>query len=341
MLQSILARSSPPTCHLLGVLAIIGLVGALPAQRPASVGRVTAAADFVKEPGGVVLARLASGTRLAMGTIRGSSQEVTLDGWIPASALRADRRDGFDLAVNLAAGAPIRAGADSGATLGSARVGALFTKVGERKGWVHVRRTGWVARNLLAAANTATTPTRAPTAKPDSAARSGAVDSLGWATIPGGTSLAAQPGGPPVGSLESPLRGEVIEQRGGWAKVRLEAWVRSGALGSAPPPDRITAEEVRSQPERFIGQTVEWTLQVLAVQKADELRPELPLGQPYVLTRGPLPETGFVYLVVEGAEVERFRALEPLAEVRVRATVRAGKTRFLPTPVLDFLRRLD
>lgn len=290
----------------------------------------------------MVLARLAPGSRLAAGAVRGTWQEVTLEGWLPSSSLRPDTREGFDLAVSLAAGAPIRASAGGGATLGSARVGALFTRVATSSGWVHVRRTGWVARNALGDldASAAAAATAKP-ARPDSTVRASPLDSAGWVAIPGGTTLSAQPGGSLLGSIETSSRGEVLERRDGWAKVRLEAWVREAALGGAPPPDRITAEDVRSNPERFIGQTVEWTLQVLAVQKADELRPELPLGQPYVLTRGPLPETGFVYLVVSGAEVERFRALEPLAEVRVRATVRAGKTRFLPTPVLDFVRRLD
>jgi hypothetical protein len=33
--------------------------------------------------------------------------------------------------------------------------------------------------------------------------------------------------------------------------------------------------------------------------------------------------------------------MEPLAKVRIRATIRAGRSRFLPTPVLTFVRRLD
>ena len=77
------------------------------------------------------------------------------------------------------------------------------------------------------------------------------------------------------------------------------------------------------------------------IQKADELRPELPPGQPYVLARGPIPETGFVYLIVSAKEAEQFRAMEPLAKLRIRATIRAGRSRFLPTPVLTFVRRLD
>ena len=55
----------------------------------------------------------------------------------------------------------------------------------------------------------------------------------------------------------------------------------------------------------------------------------------------PDTETGFVYLAVPAAEAAAFRAMEPLSEVRVRATIRAGRSRFLPTPVLDLVRRLD
>jgi hypothetical protein len=48
-----------------------------------------------------------------------------------------------------------------------------------------------------------------------------------------------------------------------------------------------------------------------------------------------------VYLAVPASQAAAFRAMEPLAEIRVRATIRAGRSRFLPTPVLDFVRRLD
>ena len=123
--------------------------------------------------------------------------------------------------------------------------------------------------------------------------------------------------------------------------MRIDGWVREGSLGEAPPPGSITAADIRSQPDRYIGQTVEWTLQVIAVEKADELRPELPTGQPYVLARGPLPESGFVYMVITTDQEDIFRGLDPLSKIRVRATVRAGRSKYLPVPVLTFVRRLD
>ena len=103
----------------------------------------------------------------------------------------------------------------------------------------------------------------------------------------------------------------------------------------------ITAAEIRAAPEKYVGQTVEWTIQVLGIQKADDLRPELPAGQPYLLARGPLPETGFVYVAITNEDADVFRRLQPLAQIKIRATIRAGRSRFLPTPVLNFVRRLD
>jgi hypothetical protein len=73
------------------------------------------------------------------------------------------------------------------------------------------------------------------------------------------------------------------------------------------------------------------------VQVADELRPEMSPGQPYLLTRGPLPEAGFVYVTVPRAEVAHFKALPPLAELLVRVTIKAPRTRFLATPVVEYV----
>ena len=159
--------------------------------------------------------------------------------------------------------------------------------------------------------------------------------------LAGGTSFASVSGGASVGVFEAPVKAEVLDRHNGWARVRIDGWVRESSLGEAPPPGSITAADIRSQPERDVGQTVEWTLQVIAVQKADELRPELPTGQPYVLARGPLPESGFVYMVIPLDQEATFRGLQPLTKVRVRATVRAGRSKYLEIPVLTFVRRLD
>ena len=296
--------------------------------------RTVAEADFVKEPGGTVLARVARDATLLPGTARGTWQEATIEGWVAANALRDDNREGFDVAVSLSAGAPVRTGPAAGAVIATARAGALFKRLETRSGWVRVRRTGWLTAAALPAASS--TPP---------AAGQQAVPAAGAPTKPtsinAGATISASPRAAPVATVETPLRVDIIERREGWTRVRIDGWVRDDALSDAPAANQISGADVRDNPERHVGQPVDWTLQILAVQQADELRPELPPGQPYVLARGPLPETGFVYLVVRVDEVAMFRNLEPLAKVRVRATIRSGRTRFLPTPVLNFVRRLD
>ncbi|MBA2291982.1 MAG: hypothetical protein H0W15_05930 [Gemmatimonadales bacterium] len=308
----------------------------LQAQQPAR--RTIAPADLVKDPGGTVLARIAKDATLSTAGIRGTWQEATLEGWISEPALRDDIREGFDVAVNISAGTAVRTGPGTGATIAMARAGALFKELEKRGGWVKVRRTGWVVTSALAAGQ-AVAPAPSPVAA-GSATTPGTTAGAAT-TLSAGSMLSTTPRGAAVGTIESPLRVEVVERREGWTRIRIDAWTRDASLSDLAPVNQVSGADVRENPERYVGQPVEWTLQVLAVQQADELRPELPPGQPYILARGPLPETGFVYLVVRADEVERFRNLEPLARIRVRATVRSGRTRFLPTPVLNFVRRLD
>ena len=100
----------------------------------------------------------------------------------------------------------------------------------------------------------------------------------------------------------------------------------------------MTAAEVRAEPARFVGQTLEWRLQVIAVKTADELRSEMPPGQPYLLTRGPLPEPGFVYVIIPSAQAAAFQALAAAAGSWCSAsTIRAARTRFLTTPVAELV----
>jgi len=71
--------------------------------------------------------------------------------------------------------------------------------------------------------------------------------------------------------------------------------------------------------------------------KADELRPEMPPGAAYLLARGPLPERGFVYVVVPDAKRSLVASLTPLSVIHVTARERAGRTRYLGNPVVDLL----
>ncbi|MBL0179421.1 MAG: hypothetical protein IPP98_09900 [Gemmatimonadetes bacterium] len=314
------------------------------AAQASGAARIGTETEFQKEPNGAVLGRVMVGTTVTTLGTKGNWSEVRFDGWIAAKALRDDRRDGYDVAVALSAGSTLRGAAGNGATVATVRAGALLKRLETKGEWVRVQRSAWLLQSALKAADSkvaVTPPAAAATPAPALVPKVDSSGKPGVTTLSAAATLSATSGGAPVATLEAPIPVTVLERKGGWAKVQLEGWVREGSLGEGLGGTGPSAADIRANPDRYLGQTVEWTIQILSIQKADELRPELPPGQPYVLARGPIPETGFVYLVVSAKDAEQFRAMEPLAKLRIRATIRAGRSRFLPTPVLTFVRRLD
>jgi hypothetical protein len=311
---------------------------------------------FYQEPSGRRLARLARGAIVGGGVTRGEWMQVTLEGWIFATSVGPSPRPEFDLAVTRAPEENLRSSA-GGALVAKLAEGFGLKKVGQDDRWVHVTRDGWVQTSALApiadlsATRTVTdsdslssqgglTPGRRPEGSP--LGRPG-VDST--PTPPRQqsarpTTLYRAPDGPEAGTVtaETPLR--VLGRTGDWARVQIEGWVRATELQAAPPGVQIgvSAAELRAEPQRYAGQVLRWTLQYIAVQKADDLRPDIPAGATYVLARGPLPERGFVYVIIpDGRLLTSIQALAPLATIQVTARVRQGRSRYLGNPVVDLI----
>lgn len=314
--------------------------------------RVSSETSFRKTATGVVLGTLAKGFDLTARRSSGGWVEFRLEGWIFTSSTARVDREGFDLSVknreNLRA-------APNGDLLARVNAGALLDRQEERGAWTRVQRDVWVQRSALQTpTRTVATPRPAPrdtarTTRRDTARTppAGVGAGISGPVAPGNmlqaastTALQATPEGPAIGSLQPGASARVLSRSGGWVRVQVEAWVKeedtrasvdSGALKG------VTAAEVRANPGRYVGKAVDWRLQFLAVQKADELRPEIPEGRYYLLTRGPLPESGFVYVIIPQDQVDRFRALTPLQEVAVRGTIKAATSRYLPNPVLELI----
>ena len=360
-------QSSPPRTRLPACLtASLALLVALSAPGEAQQRRAVGATSIHAAPSGVVLARLPDRATLTTGTTRGGWREVTLDGWVATSLLRADRRNGFDVSVT---GSDVRLRATpDGAEIALLEKGMLLDRVATRGRWTHVRRKAWVRSSAIATApastaarSTRSTPAPTPDSarttaardtQPDSAAAYRPMQAQGPApaapvSAPGAdaeimeaaraASLHAVPEGPRSGSFVPGTPVTIVGRAGEWVRVRAEGWVRESELKPATggPLVGVTAAEVRANPERYVGQIVEWRLQYVSTAVADELRPEMPPGQPYILARGPLPEPGFVYLMVTPEELAQISAFPALTELTVRATVRAARTRFLATPVIQ------
>jgi hypothetical protein len=287
-------------------------------------------ARLAKLPNGQVLGTLASGSQVATGRTDGESIEVTLDGWVISSSLGQTNRDGFNLVITQTPAENIRQ-APNGAILARLSTGVLLNKVEEQRGWTHVRRTAWA-------------PRRAFSTLPASPVPSPAVSSSGplpmdHALVAHSTPLSVTAGGPGVGALDSGAVVRVLARSGDYARVALEGWVKESDLQTATEGVLVgvTQAEVRAEPSRFLGKVVEWRVQFIAIQTADALRPELPNGQSYLLTRGPLPEPGFVYVIVKPDQLESFRAVASLQELVIRATIKAPTSKYLPTPVVELI----
>lgn len=307
--------------------------------------RLQTSTDLHRAPDGTPLVSLPAGAPIEAGQAEGDWRPATVEGWIYRPSTSPTKRDGFDLIVTSTEGENLRR-APNGPIVGRAREGTLLERVGESGKWFRVRRDGWVPRNAVPsrqAADTARRRTggaaarRAPAAvtgpPPAASAGTEGVETLretGLSRMPDSASVATLPAGTPA---------RVLGRSGEWVRVQVEGWVRESDVKPAEAGvlAGISAAEVRAAPERFVGQTLDWRLQIIAVQVADELRPEMASGQPYLLTRGPLPEPGFVYVMIPPTRIAEFRALPALHEMTLRVTLKAARTRYLDTPVAELV----
>jgi len=323
----------------------------LPPQAPPVPLRVKNDGEwFYQTPDGKRLARLSRGAVVIGGEARGDWQQVTIDGWIFGGSVGPTAREGYDLSVTHAPDENLRAAPlGTGPQVARLTRGFLLNRTGESGRWVHVRRDGWLKRDALevvsggqgvaaAAPDSGDRADSAAASAPSSPAAGGPLDPA--RALPARrTTLYRAPDGPVAGALapETPLR--VLGRSGEWSRVQFEGWVKTADLAVAPPGVLVgvSAAELRADPQRYVGQVVKWTLQVIALQTADDLRPDLPDGTTYLLARGPLPERGFVYVVVASGKKAQVAALAPLATIDVTARVRVGRSRFIGNPVVELL----
>lgn len=322
--------------------ALLLVSGPLPAQTRTT---IRAAAPVHAAPDGARVGTLQPGAGITLGATRGAWREVELGGWIWSASTGPASRPGFDLAVTASEGEILRTAPD-GDPVARLLIGTQLSRLEKKGGWTRVRRTAWVPTSALAppaAVPPAPTPGKqVETARPIPVAPSqaekpplAAPDTLERVAIRKGAELAVGPGSPVIGASPEQVPAWVTARSGNWVRVRTELWVRGEDVQPLADSSAITLDRLRADPDKFVGQPVAWRLQFLSLQVADELRPELPAGQPYVLARGPLPEAGFVYLIVTAEQAARFRQMNPLDEFTASAVIRAPRTRYLPTPVLE------
>lgn len=338
MTQSSRPLRAQPACFVFALWAAMALPASASAQARY---RTTRDENFRQQPGpdARLLGTVLEGAELAAGELRDGWLEVTLEGWIWAGSVGPTTRDGHHLIVSARRGENLRAN-PNGRVIARLANGFLLDEVERREGWVRVRRSGWMwARSLDLVSGMASLPVAdAPT---DAApARDGSEPpDLDRGVTAQRTELRLVPDGPPTGTLAEGAPVRVLARSGEWIRVSAEGWIRESDLrpAAAGVLVGVSGAEVRSRPREFEGKLVQWTVQYLALQTADELRREIPQGQRYMLARGPLPEAGFVYVVLSPAQVSEIEQLQPLAEVVIIARIRAARSQYLGNPVVELV----
>ena len=323
---------------------------------------------FLMAPAGRQLATVRAGASLRTAAERQGHTQVTLDGFISADLLGSGR-DSFPNIVKAPRGARLRSAGRPDASIVADLLDGMGVTIISRTGdWVRVRRTGWVVSSAVGAARVSgpTPPaTRAAAtaqrgdrsgggvteqAAPapsesragvqrDSAGAPAAAPPAGAVTPTAATDLRVGPNGRAIARVDSGAHLVPLARDNGWTRVRIEGWVRDQDVIPADTALRLSlsAADIRAAPGQARGALVRWDIQFIAVQKADELRRDLRVGEPYILARGPGEETGLLYFAIPPAllaDVERF---EPLQTLTVTARVRVGRSEPVGIPVLDLL----
>jgi hypothetical protein len=299
---------------------------------------------FYQAAAGRRLAQVESGATLEQGAVQGDWVQVTLEGWIFGSSVGTTNQGGFDLAVTKAPTENLRA-APAGEVVARLSAGFLLEKQGEQGRWVQVRRQGWMPRSALKAVGGEATPASASQSGLTPGPRPGVDTTPPVAVDPArvqaarSTSLFRAPEATADATVASGAPLKVLARAGEWSRVALEGWVKTADLqaSTAGVLVGVSAAELRAEPERYVGVTLRWTLQAIALRHADDLRPDIPDGATYLLARGPMPERGFVYVVVPAAKRAAVQALAPLATVQAIVRVRTGRSRFIGNPVVDLV----
>ncbi|HEX9726940.1 MAG TPA: hypothetical protein VGA37_00375 [Gemmatimonadales bacterium] len=294
---------------------------------------MTTSENFRQTPSsrGRLLATVNPGAELASGNQEGGWTMVTLDGWVWAQSVRPETEQQFDLRVSVAGGENLRV-EPNGSVRARLMTGLLLEEIERNDEWVRVQRTGWMwteSLEALAAPATATSPP----------ADDAVVARLDRARLAATTGLFRQPGGDSLGAVGGEAQVRVLDRTDEWARVRLEAWVRVSDIEAVADGvlRGVTGAEVRSQPADFQGKLLQWTVQLISLQTADGLRRDLPANGRYALARGPLPERGFVYLILGPEHESALASIEPLTGITIIGRVRTGRSQYLGNPVLDLI----
>ena len=235
--------------------------------------------------------------------------------------------------------------APNGRILGQLVEGVGVRRVAADGRWLEIELVGWLPESSVAqpapetdaAADTAR-PAPPPRSAPEESEPAVAPSAMG--TLSRGVEMRNAPEGEAFAQIPAETAIRVLESRGGWTRVRVDGWVPTSAVRAGSLSEVDPAVVASAPAGTFIGRTVRWTLEHVALQQADAWRPDFTPGEWYDLARVPGSDGRYVYLVIPERMLEEFRGMSPFRTIRVEGTVRTGQSALTGTPIVEVTRLL-
>lgn len=119
-------------------------------------------------------------------------------------------------------------------------------------------------------------------------------------------------------------------------------WMPGSATPTAEdaPVEETSALEpgdLASRPDEGAGRAVEWTLQFISLERAEEIRTDFFRGEPFLLTRFGGGDGPFVYVAVPLDRLDEVEGLVPLESISITGRIRTGASSLTGVPIVDLV----
>ena len=302
-------------------------------------GTLTTEENFRAQQNGTLLGQLRAGMSLEVLEVTDDWLQFDLDGWVWDRSLQAVNRGRFDLVVSVEGGENIR-GAANGEVLGHLEQGTLLETVERVPGWIRVRRRAWVWRRSVALFGV--DPSGGSAEPSRFTVSSSMVESGEWALSRSADApILSAPDGDTLAISDPSASLRVLAREGSWARVRLEGWIwlpdaADGGFGASIRTD-VTLASVVADPDDYRGEVLQWDLQFISLERAEEIRTDFYATEPFLLTRMADGDQEFVYVAIPPERLGEAQGLTPLERIRVLGRVRTGSARLTGSPILELL----